>query len=91
MGQFERRGTAMLIVDEAISCLEDEECMNAGESLKLDRYSVDNHVMTLVNAIIGYGSNLTINGNVECDASLMAGRTGDYGAVGAVSGRPRLV
>ncbi|KAI0775717.1 nucleophile aminohydrolase [Trametes elegans] len=34
----------------------------------------------------GFGSNLTISGTVECDASLMDGRTGDYGAVGAVPG-----
>ncbi|KAI0706840.1 nucleophile aminohydrolase [Cerioporus squamosus] len=33
----------------------------------------------------GYGSNLTLSGTVECDASIMDGRTGDFGAVGAVS------
>ncbi|RPD74309.1 N-terminal nucleophile aminohydrolase [Lentinus tigrinus ALCF2SS1-7] len=32
----------------------------------------------------GYGSNLTLSGTVECDASIMDGRTGDFGAVGAV-------
>ncbi|KAA1476056.1 N-terminal nucleophile aminohydrolase [Dentipellis sp. KUC8613] len=34
----------------------------------------------------GYGSNLTLSGDVECDASLMDGRTSNFGAVGAVRG-----
>ncbi|KAL0079963.1 threonine aspartase 1-like protein [Phycomyces blakesleeanus] len=34
----------------------------------------------------GYGSNLTFDGKVECDASLMSGKGGDFGAVGAVAG-----
>ncbi|KAI0630364.1 N-terminal nucleophile aminohydrolase [Trametes polyzona] len=34
----------------------------------------------------GYGSNLTMSGTVECDASIMDGRNRDFGAVGAVSG-----
>ncbi|KAI0695475.1 nucleophile aminohydrolase [Cytidiella melzeri] len=34
----------------------------------------------------GYGSNLTIEGTVECDAAIMDGRTADIGSVGAVSG-----
>ncbi|EIN11582.1 N-terminal nucleophile aminohydrolase [Punctularia strigosozonata HHB-11173 SS5] len=34
----------------------------------------------------GYGSNLTWDGGVECDASLMEGTTCAFGAVGAVSG-----
>ncbi|RKP36387.1 nucleophile aminohydrolase [Dimargaris cristalligena] len=33
----------------------------------------------------GYGSNLNVNGRIECDASIMEGRTGGFGAVGAVS------
>ncbi|KAI0675308.1 nucleophile aminohydrolase [Trametes maxima] len=34
----------------------------------------------------GFGSNLTMTGTVECDASIMDGGTGEFGAVGAVSG-----
>ncbi|KAI7903997.1 putative threonine aspartase [Cokeromyces recurvatus] len=34
----------------------------------------------------GYGSNLTLTGTVECDASLMSGEYGTFGAVGAVCG-----
>ncbi|KAJ7188012.1 asparaginase [Mycena filopes] len=38
----------------------------------------------LLNA--GYGSNLTLEGTVECDAAVMDGLTGDFGSVAAVSG-----
>lgn len=34
----------------------------------------------------GRGSNLTEDGHVECDASIMDGDTGAFGAVGAVPG-----
>ena len=33
----------------------------------------------------GYGSNLTIDGKVECDASVMDGSTLHFGAVGAIN------
>jgi isoaspartyl peptidase/L-asparaginase-like protein (Ntn-hydrolase superfamily) len=36
--------------------------------------------------VTGYGSNLTADGEVECDAAIMDGRTGDFGSVGALSG-----
>jgi taspase (threonine aspartase 1) len=35
----------------------------------------------------GFGSNLTIDGQAECDASLMSD-SGEFGSVGAVSGQP---
>lgn len=34
----------------------------------------------------GYGSNLNIDGNVECDAALMCGLDETFGSVAAVSG-----
>lgn len=34
----------------------------------------------------GTGSNLTVTGSVECDASMMEGSSLQFGAVGAVSG-----
>ena len=37
----------------------------------------------------GLGSNLTLHGTVECDASVMDGQNG-FGAVGAVSGEVLL-
>lgn len=34
----------------------------------------------------GYGSNLTSDGNVECDASIMNGTTLNWGAIGSLRG-----
>ncbi|KAI8382482.1 putative threonine aspartase [Blakeslea trispora] len=34
----------------------------------------------------GYGSNLTLTGTIECDASIMTGKSATFGGVGAVSG-----
>ncbi|XWS77076.1 hypothetical protein CRYUN_Cryun01aG0231400 [Craigia yunnanensis] len=39
----------------------------------------------------GRGSNLTEDGNVECDASLIDGHSGAFGAVGAVPGVPNAI
>ncbi|OCH95160.1 N-terminal nucleophile aminohydrolase [Obba rivulosa] len=55
--------SALHAVENAMTVLENDECLNAG-----------------------CGSNLTLNGDVECDASIMDGETGDFGAIGAVSG-----
>lgn len=34
----------------------------------------------------GMGSNLNLSGEIECDASIMDGKSLHYGAVGAISG-----
>ncbi|PCH43775.1 N-terminal nucleophile aminohydrolase [Wolfiporia cocos MD-104 SS10] len=60
---LETGGSALDSVQEAVICLEDAECLNAG-----------------------YGSNLTLYGNVECDASVMDSDCESFGSVGAVSG-----
>lgn len=33
------------------------------------------------------GSNLNLSGEIECDASIMDGKSLHYGAVGAISGK----
>ncbi|PIL36184.1 hypothetical protein GSI_01844 [Ganoderma sinense ZZ0214-1] len=70
-------------------------CTNAGPSSSLEHDDEAALLMTCIaistleddgclNA--GYGSNLTLSGTTECDASVMDGNTGDFGAVGSVSG-----
>ncbi|KAI9496450.1 threonine aspartase 1-like protein [Zychaea mexicana] len=67
-------------------------CEEAIRQLKQGKSSlevVSNAIAILENDPItnaGYGSNLTLNCTVECDASIMDGRNGSFGAVGAVSG-----
>ncbi|XP_017885648.2 threonine aspartase 1 [Ceratina calcarata] len=69
-----------------------QACKSAIKSLKAGRRPVDAvcEAVTeledspLTNA--GFGSNLTLEGNVECDASVMDGNTLHFGAVGAVNG-----
>ena len=50
--------------------------------LKLQIYG---HLQDCACTNSGRGSNLTLNGTVECDASIMLG-TGAFGAVGALAG-----
>ncbi|KAJ7497469.1 asparaginase [Mycena latifolia] len=50
---------------------------------------VENAIVSLEDSALlnaGYGSNLTLDGTVECDAAIMDGRTSDFASVGAVSG-----
>lgn len=37
------------------------------------------------------GSNLNLSGEIECDASIMDGKSLHYGAVGAISGKLLMV
>ncbi|KAJ7747339.1 asparaginase [Mycena metata] len=51
-------------------------------------YLVEHAIMALEDSPLlnsGYGSNLALDGSVECDAAIMDGLTGDFGSVGAVS------
>lgn len=68
-------------VARAITVLEDDPTTNAGKSLYRQVVSI-----VLIKVCIGYGSNLTLHGTVECDASLMDGKTNAFGAVGATTG-----
>lgn len=72
------------IVERAIIELEDDQNLNAGKpTLHLSILIPANGLQLVVK---GSGSNLTLDGAVECDAAIMDGRTGSFGGVGAVSG-----
>ncbi|KAJ7076325.1 asparaginase [Mycena belliarum] len=65
------------------------EALNSAPSEVSALALVENAIVSLENSSLlnaGYGSNLTLDGTVECDASIMDGRTSDFASVGAVSG-----
>ena len=91
--------TSVGAVESAIRVLEDDGCLNAGVCVCVCalgqlglRHSRSSHgwIQTRFLYSPGYGSNLTIDGEVECDASIMDGVTGAFGSVGAVEGAVRL-
>ena len=79
--------SALTSAENAIAVLEDEPCLNAGAHV----IPVPAPSLTSWLRRTGYGSNLTLDGTVECDAALMDGSTGDFGSVGAVSGMNTIV
>lgn len=69
------------------ACLAAASVLLKGSGRCLDAVSAAIHVLEddpCTNA--GRGSNLTEDGHVECDASIMDGHSGAFGAVGAVPG-----
>ncbi|KAG1716655.1 hypothetical protein ID866_533 [Astraeus odoratus] len=74
-----RGADALSMVEQAIIELEDDENLNAGMPSYFSFTSLQ-----IVG--IGTGSNLTLDGVVECDAAIMDGITSDFGSIGAVPG-----
>ncbi|KAM0876129.1 hypothetical protein ACQ4PT_036344 [Festuca glaucescens] len=69
------------------ACLAAAAVLREGSGTSLDAVAAAIRVLEddpITNA--GRGSSLTESGRVECDASIMDGSTGSYGAVGAVQG-----
>ncbi|GJN34989.1 hypothetical protein PR202_gb23709 [Eleusine coracana subsp. coracana] len=69
------------------ACLAAAAILREGSGTSLDAVAAAIQVLEddpITNA--GRGSNLTESGHVECDASIMDGNTGSFGAVGAVQG-----
>ncbi|KAM0829582.1 hypothetical protein ACQ4PT_066788 [Festuca glaucescens] len=67
------------------ACLAAAAVLREGSGTSLDAVAAAIRVLEddpITNA--GRGSSLTESGRVECDASIMDGSTGSYGAVGAV-------
>ena len=85
MEEFTRGTSALGAVRESIATLESNEWLNAGNAWSLSRKVTRRPIHSTT--VTGYGSNLTINGTVECDASLMEGGSNEYGSVGAASGQ----
>ena len=68
-------------VELAICALEDDPCLNAGKKESITDW------MSLLNLVSsGTGSNLTYDGSVECDASIVDGEDQKFGSVGALRG-----
>lgn len=67
-------------------------CQRAVDRLKAGALAVEAVAAALVEledspfTNAGMGSNLNLSGEIECDASIMDGKTLHYGAVGAISG-----
>ena len=68
-------------VELAICALEDDPCLNAGKKESTANWK---NLLNLVSS--GIGSNLTYDGSVECDASIVGGEDQKFGSVGALRG-----